>query len=173
MEKRTRAFCVCWAVFPPCFPFSCLTVDDDYHVRAGQAFQHHSNGWTLLTMWIFFSPPSNCPWLSRRSAHNASFESRRAWVNNIGKAFSTVLDDAQLAFMSQRPACIATHHVHGALRHETVHRCKSMSAARIIVICSKVAHFWKNVYFAILEKFIYTQVVSLNSTVGFNFVQSV
>lgn len=52
MEKKTRAFCVCWAVFPPCFPFPCLTVVDDYHVRAGQAFQHHSNGWTLLTMCI-------------------------------------------------------------------------------------------------------------------------
>lgn len=32
--------------------------------------------------------PSNCPWVSQRLVHNVSFDSQRAGVNNMRKAFS-------------------------------------------------------------------------------------
>lgn len=46
--------CCISALFPIFLP---STPVNDYHVRAGQAFQHHSNSWTLLTMCIFFPSP--------------------------------------------------------------------------------------------------------------------
>lgn len=72
-QRKHPVFCFSFVVLCVVF-LSCLslTIRYDYHVMAGQAFQHHSNHWTLLTMCIF------SPQLSLTQPvldYNSSFES--------------------------------------------------------------------------------------------------
>lgn len=60
LKKRGIILFSAWVLlFPLCFAASPSPPRYDYHVIAGQAFQLHSNHWTLLTMCIF-SPLTVC-----------------------------------------------------------------------------------------------------------------